>query len=219
MKNILFLFATPLFISIAQGQTNPPNVKIGTQTWMVKNLDIDHYRNGDPIPEVKDPAEWSKLTTGGWCYYENDPANGKIYGKLYNWYAVNDPRGLVPKGWHVASDAEWAVLITYLGGDSVAGGKMKETGTAHWKSPNTRATNISGFTGLPGGIRVGDTGPFYNVAYSGVWWSSSEGSTTNAWDRNLFYLNGKLDRCYFNSCIVGNGDDKLCGFSVRCLRD
>ena len=124
------------------------------QTWMLKNLDVDRYRNGDPIPKVTDPSIWTSLTTGAYCYYNNDSATyAATYGKLYNWYAVHDPRGLAPEGWHIPSDAEWATLETCLGGSSVAGGKMKETGTTHWTAPNTDATNSSGFAGLPGGFR------------------------------------------------------------------
>src|ERR1035437_1728963 len=144
-----------------------------TQVWMLKNLDVSTYRNGDWIPEVTDPGAWSALTTGAWCWYNNDPTMGVIYGKLYNWYAVNDPRGLAPTGWHVPSDAEWWTLSTCLGGAAVAGGAMKETGTTHWTSPNTGATNSSGFTGLPEGLRT-DGGPFYDVGSYGGWWSSTE---------------------------------------------
>src|ERR1035437_4904310 len=140
-------------------KTNPPtppvsipSVTICTQSWMLKNLDVSTYRNGDLIPEVTDGSAWSALTAGAWCWYNNDSAtNASTYGKLYNWYAVNDPRGLAPTGWHVPSDAEWTTLSTCLGGNAVAGGAMKETGTTHWTSPNTGATNSSGFTGLPGG--------------------------------------------------------------------
>ncbi len=118
-------------------------IKIGTQTWSAKNLDVSTFRNGNPIPEAITNEEWEKAGKQGkpvWCYYNNDPKNGKIYGKLYNWYAVNDKRGLAPEGWHVPTDAEWATLITYLGGKDVAGGKLKETDTTHWQSPNTWAT-------------------------------------------------------------------------------
>src|SRR5665647_2153473 len=164
-----FLFIL-LFTSCKKTKTNPPtppvsipSVTICTQVWMLKNLDVSTYRNGDLIPEVTDQTAWATLTTGAWCYNNNDPAVGVIYGKLYNWYAVNDPRGLAPTGWHVPSDAEWTTLSTCLGGDAVAGGAKKETGTTHWTSPNTGATNSSGFTALPGGLRD-RTGPFYNVA-------------------------------------------------------
>src|SRR5215831_16955339 len=120
------------------------SIKIGHQKWMAKNLDVTHYRNGDKIPQVKNKAAWKALTTGAWCWYNNDSANGAIYGKLYNWYAVNDPRGLAPTGWHIPSDAEWDTLATHLG--SNAGGKLKDTGTIEagtglWYAPNKGATN------------------------------------------------------------------------------
>jgi len=179
------------------------------QDWMVRNLDVDHYRNGDPIPQVTDPAVWATLTTGAWCWYENNSANGTVYGKLYNWYAVNDARGLAPAGWHVPSDAEWTTLTDCLGGEIVAGGKMKETGTAHWFSPNTGADNSSGFTGLPGGHRAAE-GSFFYAGLVGYWWSSTELNTALAWAR---YVN------YISAIAFTLGDTKTHGFSVRCVRD
>jgi uncharacterized protein (TIGR02145 family) len=126
-------------------------VTIGTQVWMVENLKTTKYRNGDPIPNVTGNA-WAALTTGAYCWYNNDAATYKAtYGALYNWYAVADSRNIAPTGWHVPTDAEWTTLTTFLGGESVAGGKLKETGTNHWTSPNTGATNETGFTALPGG--------------------------------------------------------------------
>ena len=184
-------------------------VTIGNQQWMRENLDVLTYRNGDIIPQVTDPTAWAALTTGAWCYYNNDVANGAIYGKLYNWYAVNDPRGLAPTGWHVPSDAEWTTLETTLGGAAVAGGKMKTTGTTSWTTPNTGATNESGFAGLPGGYR-NYNGSFFSVGSSGYWWSSSENGTVDAWYRYLGYNVGGITR---------SNDYKLSGCSVRCLRD
>lgn len=126
-------------------------VLIGDQCWMMENLKVTHYRNGDPIPHVTDGVTWGNLTSGAYCNYNNDEGNVATYGRLYNWYAVDDSRNIAPAGWHVPSDAEWQTLVDYLGGDAVAGGKMKEAGTTHWASPNTGATNESGFTALPGG--------------------------------------------------------------------
>ena len=183
------------------------SVKIGNQVWMAENLNLDHYRNGDPIPEVKDAEKWSQLNSGAWCYYNNDIANGKVYGKLYNWYAVNDERGLCPNGWHVPSDDELIVLENYLGGDEVAGGKMKSS--TGWNAPNTGATNSSGFTGLPGGYRSYD-GTYYGVGANGIWWSSTEGDSTSAWYRKLSYSLSDVYRNYTS---------KQNGFSVRCVRD
>jgi uncharacterized protein (TIGR02145 family) len=186
-----------------------PTIVIGTQQWMNKNLDVAFYRNGDPIPQVTNAAAWAALTTGAWCYYNNDSTQGNKYGKLYNWYAVNDPRGLAPQGWHIPSDAELTALETTLGGSSVAGGKMKEAGTISWTNPNTGGNNNSGFAGLPGGYRY-DDGSFFVVGFNGFWWGATETSTTNAWFRFLDYFNGVLNR------ISGN---KNYGLSVRCLRD
>ena len=181
------------------------------QTWMQKNLNVSRYKNGDVIPQVTNPNIWSSTTTGAWCYYNNDPANGATYGKLYNWYAVNDSRGLAPTGWHVPTDWEWTTLTNCLGGGMVAGGKMKETGTTHWPSPNTEATNSSGFTGLPGGFCANSPAVFGTINYRGWFWSSSE--TTSgiyAWHR---ILQPNLSR------IDSDNTSKDSGFSVRCVKD
>ena len=197
---------------------NIPSITIGIQTWTTQNLDVATYSDGTPIPQVNDPAVWDKLTTGAWCYYNNDPANGATYGKLYNWYAVagihdTDPntpnKKLAPTGYHIPSDAEWTTLTTYLGGESVAGGKMKAIGTTLWWSPNTDATNSSGFTGLPGGYR-GSIGSFNYFGSNGNWWSSLEVNTTNAWTRILDYGSGDA---------ISYDLNKKTGFSVRCVRD
>jgi uncharacterized protein (TIGR02145 family) len=184
-----------------------PTIQIGNQLWSKENLDVSFYRNGDEIPYVDNATTWAGLTTGAWCYYNNDPANGEKYGKLYNWYAVNDARGLAPQGWHIPSDAEWTILTTKLG--ESPGGKMKTAGTTNWSTPNTGATNSSGFAGLPGGCR-GFDGSFFSIGASGNWWSSTESSTTNAWYRNLYYGGSNVDRDYYT---------KRLGFSVRCVRD
>jgi uncharacterized protein (TIGR02145 family) len=195
-----------------------PTITIGTQVWSTKNLDVATYSDGTPIPQVTDPTAWASLTTGAWCYYNNDSGTGTTYGKLYNWYAVagihdTDPntpnKKLAPTGYHVPSDAEWSTLTTNLGGESVAGGKMKATGTTLWINPNQDATNSSGFTGLPGGNRY-NNGTFSDIGYFGFWWSSSEFDATFAWDRDLFYGSGGAFRFNYS---------KTFGFSVRCLRD
>ncbi|MBG9375805.1 fibrobacter succinogenes major paralogous domain-containing protein [Panacibacter sp. DH6] len=184
---------------------NTNQVKIGTQIWMKKDLTVSNYRNGDRIPQVKDPAKWASLTTGAWCWYNNDPR----YGKLYNWYAVADPRGLAPEGWHVPGDAEWTALTVYLGGFEIAGGKMKETGTTHWLAPNAAATNSSGFTALPGGSRY-YLGQFFDAGGYGYWWSSTQADSNAAFYRYL---------TYFYGAISGTTDYKTNGFSVRCIKD
>ena len=172
-------------------------VTICSQIWTQSNLNVSHYRNGDVIPQVTDPAAWASLTTGAWCYYNNDTANGPIYGKLYNWYAVNDSRGLAPEGFHVPTDTEWNTLMNCLGGASVAGGAMK-TVTTHWSTNCTGATNSSNFNGLPGGIRAYGTGtgtPSYTaINFAGhfwgandnvIWPSPSGGSITGPYDMSL----------------------------------
>ncbi len=207
--NSLEIRNSSAWVSLSPAADAMPTIQIGNQKWMSKNLDVAFYRNGDAIPQVTDATAWAALTTGAWCYYNNDPIQGGKFGKLYNWYAVNDPRGLAPQGWHIPSDAEWTTLTTTLGGASVAGGKMKEAGIVNWTSPNTAADNSSGWAGLPGGYRDG-FGPFSSVGGNGLWWSSTESNTANAWFRYLNYFDGFIDRSFTN---------KLSGFSVRCLRD
>ncbi len=187
-----------------------PGVTICCQSWMTKNLDVSTYRNGDVIPKVTDAAAWAALTTGAYCYYNNDSTTyAATYGKLYNWYAVNDSRGLAPQGWHVPTDFEWTTLGNCLGGDLVAGGPMKEIGTTHWATPNSGATNLSGFYGLPGGWRSFN-GSFAGIGFFGFWWSSTEHDSNFAWYRALGYNDDNFDPNNYN---------KHYGFSVRCLRD
>ncbi len=209
MRYTFFLIAAFLLNDHIRAQAKYESVLIGNQTWMKKNLEVTSYRNGDPIPEVKDPLEWSKLTTGAWCYYENDSSHGKVYGKLYNWYAVNDPRGLAPAGWHLPGDKDWNELDEQLGGYEIAGGKMKETGTKHWLSPNKGATNSSGFTGLPGGYRYLN-GKFYDIGASASWWNTADASAEDAWARGLSFEDVR---------VGGDGGYKKNGFSVRCVKD
>jgi len=184
-------------------------VKICNQWWMAENLKVTHYRNGDAIPNVTDETEWSNLTTGAYCNYANNASNADTYGSLYNWYAVSDSRIIAPAGWHVPSDAEWQTLVDYLGGQAVAGGKMKEAGTIHWISPNTGATNESSFSALPGGYR-NYYGTYYHMGYGADFWSSTEYLSNYAWYRSL---NGS------SSGIYRYNNNKECGFSVRCVRD
>jgi len=189
-------------------------VTIGTQVWMVENLKTTHYRNGNPIPNVTVNTAWNDLTTGAYCDYDNDASNSIIYGRLYNWYAVSDNRNIAPTGWHVATNTEWITLTTYLGGSSVAGGKMKsigtiEAGTGLWHAPNTGATNESGFTAVPAGLRY-YYGPFDFKDYYSRWWTSSEDYTDYAWS----WL------AHYTTINIGNGSDyEGYGCSVRCVRD
>lgn len=184
-------------------------VIINGREWMAENLKTTTFSNGESIPNVTGSSQWSSTALAAWCYYNNDSQNNCPYGKLYNWYAVADPRGLCPTGWHVPTDAEWTTLTNLLG-ESVAGGMLKSTGQQYWISPNTDATNVSGFSGLPGGYRSYSNGNFYSVGASGYWWSSTESSAVNAWSRTLFNNFGNAFRYFTN---------KPDGFSVRCLRD
>ncbi len=190
------------------------NILICKQIWMGCNLAVSTYRNGDPIPEVTDPTEWAAMTTGAWCYYNNQPALGQTYGKLYNWYAVNDSRGLAPKGWHIPTDAEWGELEKCLGGSDIGGGKLKGTGTLEnddglWLSPNDGATNEVGFSAQPGGFRF-NYGVYDYIGKGGYWWSSSASDKKRAWIRSLSSDN----------TIVGRGTSgKEDAFSVRCVKD
>ena len=195
-------------------------------TFTKQNLNVSKYSDGTPIPQVTDPTQWANLTTGVWCYYNNTTANGTTYGKLYNWYAVagiynsasaTNPslrKKLAPTGWHVPTDAEWTQLSDCLGGASVAGGKMKTTGTLQagtglWQDPNVSATNESGFTGLPAGY-CSSSGQSFLIGNLGFWWSSSEVNTTVAWTRTLDYSYGDANR---------TSNFKRNGFSVRCIKD
>lgn len=184
-----------------------PAVTIGSLTWMPQNLDVDHYRNGDPIPQVTDPTEWANLTTGAWCYYKNITANGVVYGKLYNWYAVNDPRGLAPNGWHVATNAEWITLTNFLGGETLAGGPMKLT--TRWSSPNTGATNSSGFSAIGGGART-DDGSFSFQGTLGLWWTADNDAGDVSF-YHVLYNNSAASETYHNF--------NKYGLAVRCVRD
>ncbi len=186
-----------------------PSVKIGHQVWMTENLNVDRYRNGEIIPQVQGEEGWEDAAENkqpAWCYYNNDPANGPKYGKLYNGYAVSDPRGLCPAGWHIPSDDEWTMLTNALGGEKEAGNKMKSK--SGW-SEGGNGTNSSGFSGLPAGYR-GIGGIFFTIGGIGIWWSSTENGTNLAWLRDLAYDNGNAYRSNYG---------KPNGFSVRCLRD
>jgi uncharacterized protein (TIGR02145 family) len=186
---------------------------IGTQVWLAENLKTTKYNDGTPIPLVTDNTEWSNLTTPAYCWYDNDSsAYSETYGALYNWYVV-ETNNLCPTGWHVPSDAEWTTLATYLGGVSVAGGKLKETGTTHWNSPNTGATNDYGFTALPGGYRyLSETDDSYSsINKEGRWWSTTVNITVvDSWIRIITNNGSDLGR-YTSS--------KEYGFSVRCIKD
>ena len=188
-------------------------VQIGTQVWMAENLKTSKYNDGTIIPNITDSTQWSNLTTSAWSYFKNDAANNAKYGKLYNWYAIslttNSNKNVCPIGWHVPTNAEWTTLRDYLGGEIVAGGKMKEVGTINWNSPNQNTTNLSLFTALPGGYRWID-GNYDGLGKSGNWWSSSEYDEFQAWGIPLFNSN--------NTFYLGEGNKKA-GCSIRCLKN
>jgi uncharacterized protein (TIGR02145 family) len=184
-------------------------IKIGTQTWMAENLRTTHYANGKAIPEVIINESWATIKTGAYSNYNNDINYFTKLGNLYNFYAVFDTSKLCPIGWHVPTDIEWSTLSSYLGGDSIAGGKLKEAGLTHWNSPNTNATNLSGFTAVPNSFRD-FTGAFFSLHNNyGYWWSSSK-SGSNAYYRSILYDESKMGKQSENLNV---------GFSVRCLRD
>lgn len=194
-------------------------IKIGDQWWMAENLKVTHYRNGDAIPHVTDNNAWWNLRSGAYCSYNNNTANAKTYGYLYNWYAVDDSRNIAPSGWHVPTIGEWKKLVDHLGGILIAGGKMKET--AQWSSPNTGATNKCGFSALPGGYR-GTNGVFDLLSYGGggrrggvgnsaAFWSSTWSDRIGTWGCLLGHTNSGVD--------LGLSGSKHYGCSVRCIRD
>jgi uncharacterized protein (TIGR02145 family) len=184
-------------------------VTIGTQVWMAENLKTTKYNDGTAIPLVIDDKAWEALTTPAFCWYNKDATTSKnIYGALYNWYTVNSKK-LCPKGWHVSADAEWTTMSTYLKGEDVAGGKLRETGTTHWEKPNNGATNESSFTALPGGYR-NNHGAFANIGFFGFWWSATEYGATVAHGRSISCSGSEILK------IVSF---KKNGYSVRCMKD
>ena len=184
-------------------------VMIDKQLWMKENLNVTHYSDGTSIPNIQDDTQWQNLLTGAYCDYNNIPDSSTTYGRLYNWYAVADSHNLCPDGWHVPSDAEWATLIEVLGAEGIAGGKLKETGTTHWISPNNYATNQSGFTALPGGDRNYD-GAFNGIGVYAAWWSSTGTDATNASSYGV-HTN--------YSIIINPHFSKNDGDYVRCIRN
>lgn len=196
-----------------------PSVTIGNQVWALKNLDVSTFNNGDPIPQVTDLNQWKTITTPAWCWYQNDSTlYGTKYGRLYNWYTINDSRGICPTGWHVSTDAEWNTLIQYLdpsatlsssGTQSLtAGGNLKNT--TLWNSPNTGASNSSGFSALPSGYRGAVDGVFYQVGTNTFFWTSTATIPTNPF---AWYLSTN------NAQIGKSGYSKSWGFPIRCVRD
>lgn len=184
-------------------------IRIGTQLWMDANLKTTRFNDNSSIALVTGSSSWTNLSTSAYCWYDNDIGNKNIYGALYNWFAISTGK-LCPTGWHVSSDNEWITLATFLGGESPAGGKLKETGTSHWLSPNSGATNEYGFTALPGGWRNGSTGSFESITSYGLWWTSTELSPPDSYYRKIWYNDDKIYRA--------TTPEKY-GMSVRCVKD
>lgn len=214
LKFIILLVGIFIFPCLL-GFSQSPSVNIGKQTWKTENLNVSAFINGDPIKQARSKRKWRKFARRhkpAWCYYANKTVNGTTYGKLYNWYAVNDSRGLTPCGWHIPSDKEWIELAEFLGGEDVAGEKMKTvTGWKAHVNNFSNGNNISGFGGLPGGYRF-KNGDFYYMGSFGYWWSSTQDNTdsNNAFYRDQSYNKGNLGR---------DSNEKKNGLSVRCIRD
>jgi uncharacterized protein (TIGR02145 family) len=218
---LIFIVGLIVFFTNSCGRMSPETVTdidgniyhtvtIGNQVWMTENLKVTRYRNGDLIPNVSDTSQWRNLPVGIYCNYENNPKNGLIYGRLYNWYAATDVRNIAPKGWHVPGIEEIETLVTYLGGDTIAAGKMKESGTTHWLYPNTGATVKSGFLALPGGYRFNHNGTFHTLGSNGYWWTSTQSYEMYAWSARLY--------SYF-AYTTNVHDFKTLGLSIRCVKD
>ncbi len=193
-------------------QNNDKTAKYGLQVWTAVNLDVDHFRNGDVIPQATTAEEWTSAGAAGkpaWCYYENDPENGKLYGKLYNWFAINDKRGLAPEGWHIPSNADWRTLIKNLKGVDMAATSLKSK-TA-WKSK--KGTNEIGFTAIPAGFRDPE-GKFKELGITGQWWSNSVPVDVKPSEKiySVVLSDNSFEVKYLQS-------DKKSGFSVRCEKD
>lgn len=186
-------------------------ITIGTQTWMAENLRTTKFRNGEDIPEITDNTAWKYSVSSAYCNFKNTQNIDSIatFGRLYNWYAVTDSRNIAPSGWHIPSRSEWNTLVAYLG-VADAGGKSKETGTTHWKSPNTGATNESGFTALPAGDRANSDGKFYDIGSGFVCWTSTQQSLAEAYYRSIANIYSGMGENYMA---------KQLGLSVRCVKD
>jgi len=186
-------------------------IHINAQTWMAENLRTTKYRNGDPIPKIVDSTAWSSLNTGAYCNYENTENIDTIatYGRLYNWYAISDSRNIAPKGWHVATNSEWKRLILLLSREGLAGTKLKEAGNFHWYG-NEKATNESGLTILPSGIRSPSSGEFCCMGVRSILWSGTQSDDSYAW---VLSLNSYSDSCKRISLHVNYG------FAIRCVKD
>jgi uncharacterized protein (TIGR02145 family) len=183
-------------------------ISIGAQVWMADNLRVTKYNDGSAIPYVTNNIDLTALTTGAFSWFDNNEANGSVYGALYNWHTISSGK-ICPTGWHVPSDSEWTTLINFLGGESLAGGKLKAIGTAHWNSPNTGATNDSGFTALPAGYLF-DNGNYNSLGNVTHWWSSTEEDSDSAYDRYVYFQNSTATKGTYSKQVF---------YSCRCLKN
>lgn len=211
MKHFLLIIFSVLYLAVF-AQTSVKEVKIGTQIWTATNLNTAKFRNGELIPQAKTAEEWSKASQESkpaWCFYNFSAENGKKYGRLYNWYAVNDKRGLAPTGYKIPTDTEWKILVDYCGGIMEAGKKLKSA--TGWKDKGN-GTSPNGFNGLPGGACLED-GTFFGLEATGAWWTSTSGTgieyENTSWDR---YLEAE------KSTVETYSEPKALGFSVRCIK-
>lgn len=205
----LFILLIALMVSSCTSIKKIKTVQIGDQIWMSENLDVSHFSNGDPIPQITDDAAWEAAGSRGepaWCYYLNDPSNGKKYGKLYNLNAIKDPRGLAPEGWSVPTEQQWKELMDFQGGDDEAGNKLKST--RGWKA-NGNGNNESSFSALPGGNRNAD-GSFWFEGEYAYWWTSALVATHSAQTRFI---------SYDSNAVETGGGFGLSGLSIRCIKE
>jgi uncharacterized protein (TIGR02145 family) len=204
---IIIVLYSSCFLIPDEEEKLPAKIKIGTQEWMTKNLDVARYNNGDSIPYVPLNEKWQQLKTGAWCYYLNDSEYGLEYSKLYNWYAITDPRGIAPQGFRIPTQNDIDTLFRFLCGESkFCGGHLKAT-TDEWFSPNTGATNLTGFNALPAGSRKID-GQFTDLGLSATFWTSTEVND----------LSASMYKVVHNSSIfIMDYDLKGQAFSVRCI--
>ena len=199
---------TPLTVTDADGNVYQ-TVTIGSQIWTTENLKTTTYNDGTPIPNVVDQAGWANLATPAYTLYGFDPNNKPTYGYLYNWHAVNSGK-LAPAGWHIPTKDEWNTLLVYLGGDQVAGDKMKEAGNIHWAAPSSNAGNSSGFTALPGGL-IDESGNFANLTSSALFWTSTETDLSNS----IAYGLSKSG----TNVTLSSFSPKNRGYSIRLVKD
>lgn len=184
-------------------------IQIGSQEWMAENLRTSTYSNGDTLTQIINNSTWLNDSSGAWCYYNNEERNNVPYGKLYNWRVAINPKNICPNGWHMPSETEWNTLVNFLGGDAIAGAKLKSKSLQHWESPNAQATNSSGFSALASGLRFIE-GDFFGLLNYAGWWSKQSLDETSALKLNVNYLSGSS---FFD------GYNKGYGFSIRCLKD